>query len=320
MLVLAGMTIYDQLIALPESAKRGNPLTTISVRSGLIFEVKSATEFLLFILSCVALVAVVAAPIAVQTAATTTYLLWYLLLRFRSLKAGGVFTILVIVSFVTTRYVSPHNAGLNTAFVALFSVMTLYRLGFHPTTALFVRVPFSSPVVQTGLLLLAVNLLVLWTQPGLPELVLLLKWSFVATSVMTMAFMAETAVNEHRNRLFNHVILAPWKDVVFALKSVAMFRLSTGLKISQFLRIIDSNTDDLEHESITFESLNEWLGEDRAVHIWQFLVVWKQTRLNLPFSADDDSVPVEVLKRVEQRKNSAQYVTPPLRSPLLRGH
>ena len=315
------MTLFDKLSAelpvsvLPISAK---PMTASEVRNALLFESKIATEFILFLLSVFLAVAASGTSVAIQIVAAASYVLWLALLRPKPVPL--LLTLTACGCFIGTRLIHRHIFRdypnlVHEIFAAIFALQAIFRLGYHPTTALIVRVPFSAPVVWTGLVIVAaIAGISASIEQGLLQTILgLLALVFAA---ITIAFMAKTAV-EFR-QIFKHKIYAPWTDTFLAIQAVVEFRFATGLKISHFARIIDSHSDD-DLEPVTFHILSDWLGETRAASVWQYLGPWKQTRLGLPFDPVSDAVPTDVLKRIAQTLVDPGN-TPPLRSPLLRGH
>ena len=303
------MTFFSKL-QLPQSAVivSDDDVTVGEVCDGIKYEAKIATEFFRFFLASAAFTAVYLEinPLA-QTMVVLAYIVWHTVLAKRIIDpAMWAFAIyLGCMWFMTYNHFPLH------VFLYLFAANAIHCAGFHPLIRLFIHVPLNSPAVQTGLVLTGTAAAVYWLSPE-EELGLQCVASGFGFSMLfvTGALMAETAVMHQRSSKRPFRVFAPWTDVVLAIKALTRFRLETGMRLSSFAYLLDSEESS---EVVTCDILVDWLNEERGKSIWNFLREWKRVRLGKNSSPHDD---VETAKINGNRPlNDA-----PLRSPLLRGY
>lgn len=303
------MTFYNQL----QMGMKPSDFTAGEALAGLWFEVTTATDFLLFVLTLLVFLSVVfAQSFPVVLSCVTALVAWEFVVR--RLRKTTIFSLAVSVGFwavfmtLFVIYGSDNNVFLRV--VSLGCVIN--RLGFHPLLRLFIHVPFSSPAVQTGLGLglIAIGSF-LSLEPEEEGIRLLFFVLCGSLAVITAALMAETSVIQYRAQNKNnlYLIFSPWKDVWLSIKTVSGFPLSTGLGVSALASLLQAED---EEEVLTRRLLEDWLEEERGCQVWTFLLEWKQTRLGKPATEDELS-----FLRIQEtiRVNDS-----PLRSPLMRGH
>jgi hypothetical protein len=303
------MTFFSKL-QLPQSAIASSKasVTAEEVREGIKFEVKTATEFILFFLSLIILVATYFQwPILLLIPSLAAFIGWQLVLL-RSSAVRHLRLWIMVTYGIWICCFSPTLIS-HQIFFILIACNCMHCIGFHPTPRLFLHVPLSSPAVQTGLAMTGLSFTGYWLAPTESAGIQCVASGFgFCMLVITAAFMAETSIVYFRNSKRLLVIHSPWKDVFMSIRAVVTFRLHTGMRLSSFAFLLDAEESS---EVITHELLTEWFDEERGHAVWDFIVDWKQDRLGKEVS-DYDILPRNPPARIS---NDA-----PLRSPLLRGY
>jgi hypothetical protein len=209
----------------------------------------------------------------------------------------------------------PFAEIVHAVFVGIFSLITVNLFGFHPFIRLFIHVPLGSPGIQTGLVLLAIDFALFKTMEfsalddaTISALRLILAVFGVGLAGITAALMAGTAMSHPRREIFR--LYTPWRDVYESIRSLVMFRLMTGMKMSSFARLLEAEDP---NEVLTLGLLEEWLDNDRGAAAYEFIVKWKEYRLGKSLDTTDEI-------HVNQRRRVNRQYDSPLRSPLLRGY
>ena len=322
------MTFFEQLQLPPVISCN---VTTEEARQGLLFEVHTAMGFIHFVFSVLVLVSILLGldPLFVQMPLLLLFAVWHVLLRTwgsGSNKARKLVSVLfdceIILAllysidiFVKPYVPVPYRAIAHAVFVALFSFSTVNLSGFHPLIRLFIHVPLASPGVQTGLLLLATDYGLFKTielstldEATVSGLRFVLAVFGVALVAVTAGLMAGTAMSHPRREIFR--LYTPWRDVYESIRSLVMFRLMTGMKMSSFARLLDAGDPS---EVLTLGLLEEWLDNDRGAAAYEFIIEWKAYRLGKCLDTNDEV-------HVKQQRRAARRDDSPLRSPLLRGY
>jgi hypothetical protein len=309
------MTFFEKLqLPPPAVVVKGEPSSEVTVgeaKDGLAFEIATSTKFFLFMLAT-SMVACVYFDCSfyIQTFSVIVFLGSSLVLN-NAIRIFD-FQIWLWITYLAV-YLSPWNTPCVHRFFVWGGALTVIKhAGFHPTIRLFLHVPFTSPAVQTGLVLTSITLFAFFQIPN-DEYKPVLAVACVCFVAMTAAFMAEAALVFYRTSSSRYRILAPWTDVVACTKNIFLFRIMTGVRMSVFVRVLEGEDDS---ELLSYKILEDWVGEDRGSSIWAFMVDWKQTRLGKNLSIEDE---------LEQgiRKTSPPplfHPDAPLRSPLLRGY
>lgn len=320
------MTFFEQLQLPPVVSCN---VTTEEVREGLLFEVQTAMGFIHFLFSALVLVSISLEfdPIFVQLPFLSLFVVWHVLLRTwgtgsnKARKLVSVLfdfeialAVLYSIDIMVTPFVPyPYPEIAHAVFVGIFLIITVNLFGFHPFIRLFIHVPLGNPGVQTGLVLLATDCVLFKTiefstfdESTISALRLILAAFGVGLAGITAALMAGTAMSHPRREIFR--LYTPWRDVYESIRSLVMFRLMTGMKMSSFARLLEA-----ENEVLTLGLLEEWLDNDRGAAAYEFIVEWKEYRLGKSLDSTEE-IHVNQRRRVNRRNDS------PLRSPLLRGY
>ena len=143
----------------------------------------------------------------------------------------------------------------------------LYSLGFHPVFASFLRTPFNSIHVQSGLVLLTGNTALLYLYRDdqmMISIIVLSVEALIAVIIIGHIIMTSVKIKQQQYRIFS-----PWKDVLVSLYHLLSFGSATGLKINTFLRLLE----DQDQLVLTLEMLIHWMGGNRGVSAWSWLNV-----------------------------------------------
>ena len=322
------MPLLDKL-QLPAAAVTQPALAPEEVRDGLRFELSLAMDFILFSLALAVLVAL-GHTNAILTPTIVCYLTWHVLTtapassRARVTAALTDVTVYVYAAFLLSLALThpPIALEIRSMFTIFAFANVVNKLKFHPTFRQLIHVPLSHTTVQTGVGLLffitatyiitAPNITSVWGRDCLwySSLALL-----VCVSCVTLAFASQAAVtNTTTTRLYQ--VHSPVIDVYWSIRSVVEFRASTGLKLSAFLRLLESHIRDSGEALLDCHTCTDLLGDDRGVSVWQFLSHWKVARLG----KENLEIIEKRSKHVTNPITWSDRLEPPMRSPLLRGY